>query len=181
MELAKAINKPYRVVAVHSAIDCQRKIFSGRQESTEFFNVQQARADARVFRHRFEEALWGMTSADTSVVVLGSLARDEFTCGSDVDWTLLVDSIANPKHLDLAHRVRDVLQSLGAKQPGPEGIFGNMAFSHEIVHQIGGEDDTNSNTTRRILLVLESRPIGSSSKRTVKTALVQPKPASLVR
>lgn len=126
----------------------------------EFSNVQHARAEARSFRRKFEDVLWGMSSADTTVVVLGSLARDEFTCGSDVDWTLLVDGIANPKHLDLAQRVRDVVQSLGAKQPGPEGIFGNMAFSHDIVHQIGGEDDTNSNTTRRILLVLESRPIG---------------------
>src|SRR2546421_555271 len=35
-----------------------------------------------------------------------------------------------------------------------------MAFSHELVHQIGGEDDTNRNTTRRILLLLESDTIG---------------------
>jgi predicted nucleotidyltransferase len=114
------------------------------------WNIQQARLDARAFRLKFEDALSGMTSADSTVVVLGSLARDEFTGGSDVDWTLLVDGIANPKHLDLAQGIRDILQSLGAKQPGPEGIFGNMAFSHDIVHQIGGEDDTNSNTTRRI-------------------------------
>jgi hypothetical protein len=32
-----------------------------------------------------------------------------------------------------------------------------MAFSHELVHLIGGEVDTNRNTTRRILLLLESR------------------------
>lgn len=35
-----------------------------------------------------------------------------------------------------------------------------MAFSHDLVHQIGGEDDTNRNTTRRILLLLESASIG---------------------
>jgi len=38
--------------------------------------------------------------------------------------------------------------------------LGKLAFSHEIIHQIGGEDDTNSNTTKRILLLLESAPIG---------------------
>jgi hypothetical protein len=32
-----------------------------------------------------------------------------------------------------------------------------MAFSHELVHLIGGEADSNRNTTRRILLLLESR------------------------
>jgi hypothetical protein len=36
-----------------------------------------------------------------------------------------------------------------------------MIGSHDIVHEIGGEDDTNSNTTRRVLLLLESWPIGS--------------------
>lgn len=40
-------------------------------------------------------------------------------------------------------------------------MFGNLAFSHEIVHCIGGEDDSNANTTRRILLLLESRAVGN--------------------
>ena len=31
-----------------------------------------------------------------------------------------------------------------------------MAFSHEIVHHIGGQADTNRNTTQRILLLLEA-------------------------
>ncbi len=35
-----------------------------------------------------------------------------------------------------------------------------MAFSHDIIHQIGGQDDTNKNTTQRILLLLESCAIG---------------------
>jgi hypothetical protein len=34
-----------------------------------------------------------------------------------------------------------------------------MIGSHDIVHEIGGEDDTNSNTTRRVLLLLESNPL----------------------
>lgn len=35
-----------------------------------------------------------------------------------------------------------------------------MVFSHDLIHQIGGEDDTNRNTTRRLLLLLESAPVG---------------------
>lgn len=35
-----------------------------------------------------------------------------------------------------------------------------MAFSHRLVHLIGGEDDTNRNTTQRILMLLESAVIG---------------------
>jgi hypothetical protein len=35
-----------------------------------------------------------------------------------------------------------------------------LTFSHDLVHFIGGQDDTNANLTRRILLLLESKPVG---------------------
>jgi hypothetical protein len=52
------------------------------------------------------------------------------------------------------------VQALSNKVVGREGLFGNMTFSHDLVHQIGGEDDTNRNTTKRILLLLESKAVG---------------------
>src|SRR6266853_2425979 len=103
----------------------------------EFINIEYARRRARLFREQLEAGLAEMTSSDVSIVVFGSLARDEFTEGSDVDWTLLIDGVADPKHLELARQVKDVLAALGARPPGREGIFGNMAFSHNIIHQIG--------------------------------------------
>jgi hypothetical protein len=48
-----------------------------------------------------------------------------------------------------------------ARGPGKEGTFGSIAFSHQILHLIGGEDDSNANTTRRMLLLLESKPVGN--------------------
>jgi len=39
-----------------------------------------------------------------------------------------------------------------------------MAFSHDIIHQIGGQNDTNKNTTQRILLLLESMTIGKNNQ-----------------
>jgi hypothetical protein len=44
------------------------------------------------------------------------------------------------------------------------GTFGNLAFSHDIIHQIGGQNDTNRNTTQRILLLLESATIGRNDQ-----------------
>jgi hypothetical protein len=93
-------------------------------------------------------------------VISGSLARDEFTEGSDIDWTLLVDGSADPQHHSLARRVDAVIRSLSAKPTGREGTFGAVVFSHGLIHEIGGEDDTNKNTTRRLLLLLESRVVG---------------------
>jgi hypothetical protein len=87
------------------------------------------------------------------------LARDEASPGSDIDWTLLVDGIADPLHASSAQEITRRLKEIG-KPPGQEGTFGNLAFSHQILHWIGGEDDSNANTTRRILLLLESKPLG---------------------
>jgi predicted nucleotidyltransferase len=104
-----------------------------------------------------------LLSTDFSLVVFGSLARDEWTEKSDLDWGLLVDSQADPEHFPVALQIAKLFKEyeLGGK-PGRTGIFGNLIFSHELVHQIGGEHDPNSNTTRRLLLLLESRTIGSA-------------------
>jgi predicted nucleotidyltransferase len=99
-------------------------------------------------------------SPDTSLVVFGSLARGEWTTGSDLDWTYLIDGGAKSAHLEITQDIQRVFKENGLDEPGPTGTFGNMAFSHDIVHQIGGQNDTNRNTTQRILLLLESTPIG---------------------
>jgi predicted nucleotidyltransferase len=105
-------------------------------------------------------------SDDSSLVVFGSLARDEWTSGSDLDWTFLIDGAAKPEHFDIAQETQKVITENKEKFPAPgiTGTFGNMAFSHDIVHRIGGQNDTNKNTTQRILLLLESRPIGKKAE-----------------
>jgi len=124
-------------------------------------------------QRKLESALTEFASADSSIVVFGSLGRHEFTPGSDIDWTLLVDGMADPAHWDTALEIRRRLKDLGHTPPGREGVFGHLAFSHNLIHQIGGEDDTNSNTTRRILLLVESDVIGrrDAHKRTVLNVL----------
>jgi predicted nucleotidyltransferase len=103
-------------------------------------------------------------SEDTSLVVFGSLARGEWTSKSDLDWTYLIDGGANSDHLRISQEIQRLLKDAGYLDPGPTGIFGNMAFSHDIIHQIGGQNDTNRNTTQRILLLLESYPIGKRTE-----------------
>jgi len=122
-------------------------------------NITNARELAAKTRSTLAQALRGIDSEDCSVVVSGSLARDEFTPGSDIDWTLLIDGQADPDVIELLPRIEQIVKKLEAKPLGREGTFGTMAFSHDLIHQIGGEDDTNRNTTRRILLLLESSPV----------------------
>lgn len=98
----------------------------------------------------------GLVPSDCEFVAFGSLARLEKTHGSDVDWTLLVDGPADPRHKETALAIGQLLEDKKLKAPSRAGSFGDLAFSHELIHRIGGEDDTNSNTTRRVLLLLES-------------------------
>jgi predicted nucleotidyltransferase len=111
-------------------------------------------------REEVTAALEAFPSADLSIVVVGSLAREEFTPGSDIDWSLLLDGVSRPQDEKLAQGIRQILDDMNKKQPGPEGVFGKLVSSHDLIHRIGGETDTNANTTRRILLLLESITIG---------------------
>ncbi len=112
-------------------------------------------------RRELEKLFCQRASPDTSIVVFGSVARQEVTCSSDLDWILLVDGSAVPEHKEQEREIERLLTSRQFVEPGRSGVFGRMVGSHDLVHNIGGEDDRNSNTTRRVLLLLESLPIGN--------------------
>ncbi len=118
--------------------------------------IVEARANADDTLARIQNALENLLPPGTSFVVFGSLARREFTQGSDVDWTLLVNAAADPGHADLVGEIKRRLGKLRLNDPNPGGSFGRLTFSHDLIHKIGGDDDTNRNTTQRILLLLES-------------------------
>lgn len=126
--------------------------------------IEAARTRSRSLIDRIETLLDTRVPQDTTCVVFGSLARHEFTSGSDLDWTLLVDGYADPDHRDTSDRIESWLQSEGLRPPTPGGAFGELTFSHDLVHRIGGDDDTNHNTTQRLLLLLESVPVHGSKE-----------------
>lgn len=123
-------------------------------------HLRAAEAGSRAEHERLAALLQPAVPEDTSFVAFGSLARGEFTSGSDLDWTLLLDGRTDREHHRAVRELGLRLQGAGAKAPGPSGVFGSIASSHPILHQIGGQDDTNRNTTQRILLLLESTAIG---------------------
>ncbi len=110
------------------------------------------------------EASPPLIPADTALVVFGSLARREWT-KSDLDWTVLVDGEVDGAHADAAKKVKKIVKDLKLDEPGPSGMFGRLTFSHDLVHLIGGEGDTNTNTSRRMLLILESTAVGLDTVR----------------
>src|SRR5437868_6503468 len=107
-------------------------------------------------------------SEDANLIAFGSMARSEWIDWlSDLDWTFLIDGQCKPLHFQIGQDIREALKKESRKstdasseyrfaEPGPTGTFGNMAFSHHLIHLIGGQEDSNKNTTQRILLLLES-------------------------
>ncbi len=92
--------------------------------SLNIIEILNAREQARLQRHKFKEACEKekLVSVDTSVVVFGSLGRDEYTSGSDADWTLLIDGGANSDHRQVAQRIESLVEEL-FKPPNPRGAF----------------------------------------------------------
>jgi hypothetical protein len=129
-------------------------------------HIGKARQRTRAALNRLSGIIEGLPNADTSVIVHGSLARLECTQGSDLDWTLLVDGQADASVQKTFLAIKEALfdskasEELGLEKPGKEGTFGTLAFSQPMMQFIGGEEDSNSNTTRRVLLLLEGLPIG---------------------
>jgi hypothetical protein len=123
--------------------------------------IAKARDEAGRTKARMADALAdAVPQDDASVVVFGSLARNELTFKSDTDWTLLVDGQASDTHADTVLEVGRRIVQAGGKDPGREGTFGHFAFSHDLLHRIGGINDSNANLTQRMLLVLESGALG---------------------
>jgi len=129
------------------------------QNSREWRNILNSNATTITTCDKIVQAFSDVSpllSSDADLVVFGSLARNECTSGSDVDWTLLVDGQVSNSHYQSSNIIKKKFISLKLQEPGTSGMFGNITFSHDLVHYIGGEDDTNHNISRRILLLLES-------------------------
>lgn len=62
-------------------------------------------------------AFRGQVASDTTVVLFGSIAREEMTSGSDADWILLVDGQAFPEHEDQTRDVAKALEKNGFRFP----------------------------------------------------------------
>lgn len=132
----------------------------GKKWSLQLNEILRAKEEARSRRLLFHKICEDqqLLTEDTSVVVFGSLARDEYTTASDADWTLLIDGEANSDHRRVAQKIETSIKDL-FKPPNPAGAFGGLTFSHQLIHNIGGAEDTNANTTQRVLMLLESRSI----------------------
>jgi Putative nucleotidyltransferase DUF294 len=123
-----------------------------------------AAARERTARRLAERAalLEGLTIAPSAAVVLmGSWGRHELTAGSDDDYVVLVRGLAPTGGWAPEQETAAKVAERFARDPGGFGAPGRQGVFAEVVHsadlmRVGLDDDTNTNLTRRMLLVLES-------------------------
>ena len=89
---------------------------------------------------------------DVAVVLMGSWGRAEVTAGSDDDFMILVRGADRDAAAPSIEDVKTILD----RAPGDQGIFGEPVASDQLIGRIGLDEDTNSNLSRRMLLLLES-------------------------
>ncbi len=119
---------------------------------------------ARELRARAAALAGGGLSADISIVVFGSWARDELTEGSDDDWAVIVGREFADDDQDVKRALALAQDHLGGDQrkPGSQAVFGVPFDIDRLVTNVGLDADTNRNLTRRMLLLLESRELAGS-------------------
>ena len=96
------------------------------------------------------------------VVVNGSYARQEASIESDFDYFILHPDGACPNHLlSIEREVAELVTLKIGKLPGKKGAFGATLNASALSQNIGGNDDTNQNITRRVLFMTEGAVLGS--------------------
>lgn len=77
--------------------------------------IEKARGESESVRNVIAGALKsdiGRLAPDIDFVLFGSLARQEWTSGIDVDWMLLIDGQADPNHQRTSQEVQHALANV---------------------------------------------------------------------
>lgn len=124
----------------------------------------QEQSDARLATMRDAARAMFRDATGFMIGVNGSLARREYTSGSDVDLFFLVVDGDLAKAKEAQDRFRQKLQEIGVKMPALGGVFEEPLAADEMLNTIGGNDDTNTYITRRMLFLLEGEWIFNQPK-----------------
>ena len=93
-----------------------------------------------------------------TIGLAGSFGRLEASPTSDADYIMIVrDKDTTHTEADNA-LLNEAIQDLGAKPPNAKGVFYNPEISDTLA-DIGATDEKNPVLAKRLLLLLESRPI----------------------
>ncbi len=89
--------------------------------------IRKAQKDTSSLREHLSDLFRTRDSSDTTLALFGSVARQEVTSSSDLDWILLIDGQSFPEHKDQERQIEKTLLDAKYIEPGKSGMFGKMA------------------------------------------------------
>lgn len=119
-----------------------------------------AKADEAL--NSLRQTLHNIIPSEAVAVTSGSYARREPTTGSDLDFFVLVPSmVENPSWMEEAQS--EILKVV-PKLPSSGGAFATITPMEDLARNIGGDDDSNQNITRRMLFLLEGEHLTNETQ-----------------
>lgn len=98
--------------------------------------IRKAHQDTLSLREHLSELFRTRDSPDTTLALFGSVARQEVTSSSDLDWILLIDGQSTPEHKNQERQIEKTLSEAKYIEPGKSGVFGKMVGSHGRIMRI---------------------------------------------
>ncbi|HMK79993.1 MAG TPA: nucleotidyltransferase domain-containing protein [Xanthobacteraceae bacterium] len=87
------------------------------------------------------------------VVTCGSYARREASAESDIDFFIIANG--HPAVAPWLEEVRAAISEIVPVEPAEGGAFSSLEARDDMLHNIGGDNDSNHKITRRMLFLLE--------------------------
>jgi hypothetical protein len=110
-------------------------------------------------RHLSNRCSGSLSDNVETIAVAGSFGRLEGSSESDADYIMVVN---DPQHASIT-KDKEVLQKaikeFGVSPPNKSGVFSQPRSKSDLVEPIGKADEKSDELGKRMLLLLESRPI----------------------
>jgi hypothetical protein len=117
--------------------------------------TERARAYSEQKLTDLRERLKDMVPQDEMVFINGSYARREASAGSDIDFYIVTREAQSVEVPAWVADVRAAIENIVPIEPAEDGAFAKLEPRDTLLHNIGGDQDSNQNITRRMLLLLE--------------------------
>lgn len=100
-----------------------------------------------------------LSSNVLTVAIAGSFGRLEASASSDADYILIVKNVAPRATKKDRELLRQTIRNLGAHLPNKGGVFAQPRTLDQLVKNIGMAIESTDILGKRMLLLLESRPV----------------------
>jgi hypothetical protein len=93
------------------------------------------------------------------IALAGSFGRFEGSSSSDADYIFVVHDLSHPKISNDLEVINRTIAEFGVSPPNKSGVFAKARTRQELIERVGRPNEDTDVLGKRLLLLLESRPI----------------------